>query len=690
MALLYLIRHKGQIAVHRIIVKVMNQNGELLRLRRSEMTSLNPSMRLKVKRDTFFLPDSNSGVYFRNNISSFRMEGSTINQWVEKLIPMFNGEYTLGNITEGLPGPYRARVYEIAEVLYRNGFARDVSQDHPHQLEDQVLKRHASQIEFVESFVDSGAYRFQTYRQAKVLAVGSGPFFVSLVSSLIESGLPKFKLLITDKVPTNRRRLMELVAHARKTDPEVEVEEVNLKDDGVNFWRESVQPFDSILYVSQEGNLEELRLLHTVCREEKKALLPAICLQQVGIAGPLVSPDSEACWESAWRRLHQSVLLKDQQLAACSSTAGAMLANVIVFELFKEVTGVTELEQKNQFFLLDLDTLEGHWHSFMPHPLVTGRISAEWVEDFDSRLEPGLSSGEPSELLLYFHQLTSKESGIFHIWEEEDLKQLPLAQCRVQAVDPVSEGPAELLRDIVCTGLTHEEARREAGLAGIEAYVSRIVGLLVTSLLPNQEVEGRMLELQEFVGVGAGETFAEGVCRGLQKCLAEELNIQHPDQKISVSRVQLSAVEDERCRFYLEALTTMQGAPAIGLGGEVSGFPVVWLGTSDGWYRSVDMNITLALRKVLQQALIKVQNPEDCFTAQAFDVSSLRLEKKTPQSLVIPACEERIQSEDLQSAMEVLERNHKRLSVFKQEIEPFLQEGLAGVFGVLLRKEESR
>lgn len=671
----------------------MIQNSEMLRQRRSEMISLNPSMRLKVKRDTFFLPDSNRGVYFRNNISSFRMEGSTIDQWVEKLIPMFNGEYTLGNLTEGLPAAYRDRVYEIAEVLYRNGFVRDVSQDHPHQLVDQVLKRHASQIEFVDSFVDSGAYRFQTYRQAKVLAVGSGPFFISLVSSLIESGLPKFKTLITDTtVPTNRRRLMELVAHARKTDPEVEVEveEVNLKDDGVNFWRESVKPFDSILYVSQEVNLEELRILHTVCGEEKKAFLPAICLQQVGIAGPLVTPESEASWESAWRRLHQSVLFKNQELPVFSSTAVAILANVIVFELFKEVTGVTEREQKNQFFLLDLDTLEGHWHSFIPHPLVTGRISAEWVEDFDMRLEQGLSSGESSELLLYFYQLTSEVSGIFHLWEEEDLKQLPLAQCRVQAVDPLSEGPAELLRDIVCSGLTHEEARREAGFAGIEAYVSRMVGLLAPSLLPHQEVEGRMLELQEFVGVGAGETFAEGVCRGLQKCLAEELNIQQRDQKISIFPVQLNAVEDERCRYYLQALTTIQGAPVIGLGREVSGFPVVWLGTSEGWYRSVDLNITMALRKALQQALIKVQNPNTCLTAQVFEGSSLHLEEMVPQSLVIPACEERILSENLQSAMEVLQRNHKRLAVFEPEIEPLLKKGLAGVFGVLLREEESR
>jgi putative thiazole-containing bacteriocin maturation protein len=654
------------------------------------MTNLNASTRLKVKRDTFFLPEPNGSVYFRNNLSSFRMEGSTIYQWIEKLVPMFNGEHTLEDLTDGLPDQYRDRVYEIAEILYQNGFVRDVSQDRPHQLTDKILKKYASQIEFLDSFGDSGAYRFQAYRQAKVLAVGSGPFFVSLVSALIESGLPKFHVLITDSVPTNRLRLMEIMAHARKTDPEVAVEEVTLQKEGVSSWQEVVQPFQSILYVSQEGNIEELRVLHAVCREEDKVLLPAICLKQVGLAGPLVHPGSEGCWESAWRRIHQSVLCKDQQLHTFSSTAGAMLANVIVFELFKKVTGVTESEQNNQFFLLDLDTLEGNWHSFMPHPLVTGRAAAEWVQDFNLRLERSSSRSQPSGLLLYFNQLTSAESGIFHIWEEGDLKQLPLAQCRVQAVDPLSVGPAELLPSIICTGLTHEEARREAGLAGIEAYVSQMVGLLVTTLPSHQRVEGSMVEPQEFVGVGAGETFAEAVCRGVQRCLTEELSKQQVNQKNLVARVQLGAVEDERCRFYLRALTTMQGAPMIGLGKEVSGFPVVWVGTSDGWYSSVGLNITMALRKALQQALMKVQNQAACLTAQALEVSSVLLEETVPLNLVIPACEETTQSEVLQSAIQVLERNRKRLLVFELTMEPFLKEELAGAFGVLLREEESR
>ena len=62
------------------------------------------------------------------------MEGNTIYQWIEKLMPLFNGEQSLGDITEGLTAQYRNRVYELGETLYKNGFVRDVSQDRTHEL----------------------------------------------------------------------------------------------------------------------------------------------------------------------------------------------------------------------------------------------------------------------------------------------------------------------------------------------------------------------------------------------------------------------------------------------------------------------------------------------------------------------------------------------------------------------------
>jgi putative thiazole-containing bacteriocin maturation protein len=249
------------------------------------MTNLNYSMRPKLKMDTFLLYSPNGSAYFRNNESSFRMEGEMIDHFVQ-----------------------------------------DMSQDTPHQLPEGALKEYASQIEFLDNYRNSSAYRFQSYRQAKVLVVGSGPFLISVISKLLVSGMPKFHVLVTGTGPTDRQRMQELAAHALKTDPEVRIEEITLLKKGVSSLREAVRPFDSILFVSQEGDIEELRVLHAVCREERKLFFPAVCLQQVGLAGPLVHPDFEGCWESAFRRIHEPVIYKDPRLHTFSSTAGAMLA----------------------------------------------------------------------------------------------------------------------------------------------------------------------------------------------------------------------------------------------------------------------------------------------------------------------------------------------------------------------------
>jgi putative thiazole-containing bacteriocin maturation protein len=661
--------HKGQIEIH-MMVMTLTKQFESSGVRRSDMEKLDPSMRLKVKRDTFYLPEPNGGVYFRNNQCSFRMEGNGIDQWVEKLLPMFNGEYSLEYLTNGLPGPYKNRVMEIAEVMHGNGFVRDVSRDLPHQLPEHAVKKFASQIEFIDSLADSGASRFEVYRGANVLAVGSGPFLTSLVSSLIESGMAKLQVLMTDEVPANRSRLMELVEHARQTDPEIELMEVGFSENG---WRETLQPFDSILYVTQKENLEELELLHAICRTDKKLFVPAICHKQKGIAGPIIHPDSEAGWDSAWRRIHTPALTKENQFPAESAIPGAMLANMIVFELFKETTGVTKSNQRNRIFLLDTETLVGSWHSFLPHPLETGKAAAEAVQSLEMRLEEVSERIDREKMLYFFSLLTSEETGVFHVWEESDTKQLPLAQCRVQPVDVLSEGPAELLGEVICSGLTHEEARREAGLQGIEAYALRLGSLIVPQ------------GTDEFMATCTGATFAECVGRGLQKCLTDGLRKRESVQKSTISRLELDAVEDEKCRFYIKALTTMQGEPEIGFGEDVAGFPVVYVRGGNGWYGNTGLTPTMALRNSLQHALFQAQNGTDAFDAKPVaDV----LEEGSAERIAIPANEDRIQPGNVKEAIETLKWNQKQLVVYELDIEPVFKQELEGVFCVLLREEE--
>lgn len=635
------------------------------------MKKLTPSMRLKVKRDTFFLPDPEGSVYFRNNVGSFRMEGSMIDRWVEQLLPMFNGEHTLEELTDGLPDEYRDRVMDIADSLFQNGFVQDVSLDRSHSLTDKILERFGSQIEFLSHVADSGAYRFSCYRQSKVAAVGAGPILASLAAALLDSGLSHFHVLLTDSMETDERRFEELVAFARKTDSDAAIEVRRVEQRGVEAWREAVQSFEAILYVSQTGSLEELQMIQAACQEEKKAFLPAICLEQAGLAGPLVTPGSNGSWQSAWRRLHQEAIKKDPNHHCFSVTAGAMLANVIAFELFKTATEVVDSELKEKVFLLNLETLEGSWHSFLPHPAKTGKPQLNWTEQVEVLLEqkdekPAASKG----LMSYFSELTSPETGVFHLWEEGESIQLPLSQCLLQVANPLSNGPAELLPEKVCSGMTHEEARKEAGLAGIEAYVSQWIA---------EAVPG------EKIGIGAGETVEEALARAIQHCLSKEWEALLETENSVVRQIQLGEIEDAHCQFYMKALTTLRDQPKVGQGAFVHGFPVVWVGIREGWFGSVGLNVTFALRKALQAALLQVQNDWGQLPATA---SRVLWEEQEPELYKIPACAEDDQQEVLRSALQTLQQHGKRLVWCDAAVEPFLKEELAGVCGVMLREEE--
>ena len=637
------------------------------------MSTLTASTKLKMNKDTFFLPDSNGGVYFRNNSSSFRMQGNGIYEWIEKLMPMFNGEHTLEELTSGLPLPYQNRVFELGELLHENGFVRDVSQDSPHQLEDALLERYASQIDFLETSSHSGALKFQMYRQAKVLAIGSGSIFTSLVYSLLESGLPEFHCLITDSTATNRSRLIEIVQKAHDADQNVLVQEIDTTID--RSLQEIFQHFDWILYVSQNGNIEKLRAIHAICREEKKNFLPALCLEQVGLAGPVITTESEECWESAWRRVHETALQKDQLLEPFSPIAGAMLANIIVFELFKNITGASNREQNKQFFLLNFETLEGSWHTFIKHPLITTKnFTIETIQDIDETLKRHSNQSPSNELFRFFDQLTSNKSGIFHIWDEQDLKQLPLSQCYAQVPNPLSEGPTTLLPTIICGGLTHDEARREAGLTGIETYVTQMVHFLI----PEQD---------EFIGIGAGETMLEGVYRALQNHLTHTLQTRQLTKTEEITQLQLTEIHDKHCQFYLRALSAIHGEPMVGIGEEVLGFPVVWIGVHNQWYGSTDLNITLALRNALQQVLLHVQNQEVPYKSNILLDSSILLHSAESFRVEIQKEEEMPQLESLQLALQNLKEHKLHPFVLDLAIEPFLKEGLGGVVGVVIKEE---
>ncbi|EEK51838.1 hypothetical protein bcere0002_11250 [Bacillus cereus ATCC 10876] len=601
------------------------------------------------------------------------MDGDGIYNWIEKLMPMFDGNYSLAEITDGLPLPYQNRVLEIGEILYTNGFVRDVSQDAPHELNSALLDRYASQIEFLEADSHSGALKFETYRAANVLIIGSGNMLTSLVSSLLESGLPTFHYLVTDRDETNYDRIHELIERAYEVDNSVLLQEIDTTIDRP--LHEVFEPFDWILYVSQNGDIDGLKTVHTICRETKKNFIPAICLSTLGIAGPVVTENRDECWESAWHRLHETTLQNENSSDSVSPITSAMLANVIVFELFKHVADDSYREKESQFFLLNYETLEGTWHPFIKHPLATDEsFTIDTIENLSEKLEHRYGQHTSTDVFRFFDSLTSKEAGIFHVWDEQDSYQLPLSQCYIQVATPLSDGPASLLPLMTRSGLTHNEARREAGLTGIETYVAEIIH--------------RLIPEHNNIGIGAGETMTEGFYRALQQHLNNKLYERQSHMLEELTTVELTDIQDKHCRFYYDALSTIHETPKIAMSEEILSFPVVWVGINDRWYGASNINMTLALRNALQLSLFHVQNEEIPYRANILPESSIILYDTYSFRVEIQAEEEIPSVQSLQLALQHLEEHNFYPFVFDLAIEPFLKENLDGVYGVLIAKED--
>ncbi|PWW00965.1 putative thiazole-containing bacteriocin maturation protein [Paenibacillus cellulosilyticus] len=502
-----------------------------------------------------------------------------------------------------------------------------------------------------------------------VLAVGSGAILVALVQAWYESGLSKLTVLVTNTQPTDIEELKTALEQTLLSDSEAVLNILEAAKDNEVDWEAAVRPYFFIAYVAQQGDLEELQKLQVACLAQKKLLLSAMILRGRGMVGPLLDPEGDGRFASAWRRVHSTVFPENWESQPFSAAASTLLSNLIVNEWHKRLGG--EPNCRNQCYLLNPLTLEGSWHPILPHPFLSRLEPVRAVLDPELYLE---TEHEPNaeEWFSWFSSLTSEVSGIFHVWEEGTLNQLPLAQCLVQPADPLSEGPSRLLPTIVSSALTHAEARRESALAGLESYTARMAPQLVPESLLLQ---------QEQIHIGAGLTFAEAVRRGLSTYLSRALGNRTIHQALILKHgMECTRMEDVQCQFYWQALNILEGEPLITTGESLLGFPVVWVHSGDCWYGGVSLSVTLALRQSLKNALMKTE---------AASVSSVIWNNPKQQSVTIPSGDPIDHALWVRSAVQILKQQHTRLEVFDLRWESFLREGPVEVVGIMLSEEVS-
>lgn len=448
-------------------------------------------------------------------------------------------------------------------------------------------------------------------------------------------------------------------------------------------WQQDfIKPFDFVFYASEDGSVEVIRWLEDFCRRNGKWFLPGCCIGNLGMVGPLIDARGGIRWDSAWRTIPSPMVFGKEKPRLPDYAVYEILAHVMIAKWLRSISGTAVQDPAPSVYLLQLETLEGQWYPLQPHPLLDSCFHARWMDMDELQNENPKSRLRNDGHSTLFKRLSRPISNIIYHWGEADLPQLPLAQCRIQLKDPLSGGPALLMDAKVTAGFTHEEARREAGFAGIEQYSERMLPLFLQKL----RVPGPDDFLQQnMIGVGAGSTHTEAICRGLTQCL--ERNLKQPADTRSGTKVKLSAVHDQRSLYFLRSLSFMRGEPIIAMADQF-GFPVIAVGTEEGrWYQGVGLNPTFALRSALLQALQDIQNGDDGSLCN--HPASFPLKEQPEFALTISAEPPYPRWRHLEKAKRKLQQNGKQLKVFEMTMDPLLPKNEAGIFGVILGEEDN-
>jgi putative thiazole-containing bacteriocin maturation protein len=447
-------------------------------------------MRPKLKRDTYYMPVED-GVYLHNNQREFRIKGKVVYRWMECLAPYFNGLYTLEEITKGLDPEKQAMVTNLVEILTTNQFLKDISHDLPHTLSPTEQETYAAEIAFIDSFSDSAAYHFERFREQQVLVIGSGLTLTGLVHAGLKCGIRQLAVISTQECETSTRRHRDLF---HEGDPRQELREIEAPH-----WENeaevlaTLQPFDTILHISDRPMLARARMLNQLCVTSKKNFIQALIIGDRAWIGPLVRSDTKGCWECAWRRLQanlantqeqfSSYAFQDQTTASLSRFVAlpiaTFIANQLAFEIFKYVTQAGPLMTAESLVEVDLEILRSQTHPFLPHPLCSAchypapRTATTFLETIDQ-----LERGEPLDSDQFSEQVApcfEKRLGLFSSLDEEDFPQLPLSVCQAVISHPLPQEKLDDVPKVIGFGTDKHTARRCAALRACEIYAASLV-----------------------------------------------------------------------------------------------------------------------------------------------------------------------------------------------------------------------
>lgn len=450
-------------------------------------------MRPKLNADTYYMEVAD-GAFFRNSRGIMQVKGKNAYRWMEALAPHLDGQHDLEELLSDLDADRARTARDLLQALQENSFLRDIDQDLPHGLPDDLLTEYAPEIAFIESFRDSGAYHFARFRACHVVLIGSGLVMAALARSALASGLQHVSVLLTTECAMRSHIELDDTEQFRRDAAQTLTKLTPLE------WADEVAvadvlaPCDAVLHVSDRPMLRRAQLLNRICSNQRKPLLQAMTVEDHTWIGPLSGGAAGAgCWECGWRRLQANVKTVDERLpqyafddhtnapisrSLAIPTAG-IVAGHLVFEVFKHLVGIAPSDLAGSFVAIDLETLETQRHPFHQHPVCShcspaGPATPAGFLDTIEHLE----RAEPCDVDAFSQEamgLIDPCTGILAALDEGDINQMPLFVSTAIASNPSLGKTSDDPLAVFGVGSALHIARRRAAQRGLEVYAATLV-----------------------------------------------------------------------------------------------------------------------------------------------------------------------------------------------------------------------
>ena len=564
------------------------------------------------------------GAYIRSNLGGSMLKGASTYEWIQRIAPMLDGTRTLGELCEAVPESSRAALAKLIVLLHGKGYVKNVLDDRPHTLPDDLARTYAANIAFIEYFTDSPELRFERYRHSTVVLAGSGPLLQALAHSQLRAGVGVPVLAPFAESPFDRDRVAAHLAASREQDPEQQIAYVGGDTPRLD---EVAAGAAMVLHVADRPMIERARLLPQAALAAGAASAQVVVSGDHAWIGPVMGKDGDAtAWESAWRRLCAlapdtvGADLRDHPEAAPSEflrgPTVALVANQLCFAAFRHLTGIDESTRADQLVRFDLETLETAHHAFLPHPL-----ARPVVPDDPARLAV-LAAAAPvddEELARRAVDCVDARSGVFAEITERDYEQLPLFVSEIVVSDPVglAGGPFP----VHGCGESVVESRQRAVRRAFERYAAVMVDsrkgdrLYGVDVLTGEPVEVDAAEVFPARTAASGSDWSDAV-RAAVVALAEEnvlTALSATDESTTDETFPRLDVEGakltRRGERYLRLLKIVdQSFQAYDLSG-LLGLPTFAFTTPKGTVAYVsDLEVGVALENGLERTLLAYQS----------------------------------------------------------------------------------